>query len=800
MRTRPLLLRDVLLLTIGSLTLLIALLIGQDVYAEWQKLAKMHALKEATLLGDQLFEAAEKLSVERDIVFSMLHASGKESMDDLGARLAESQRDVDQAMGAATEEVKRYGFQELADQLDEGAAQFGELRDLRHQVNAAVALPVAKRDPVLSQRWFDVSTALILQTQNLWMHFIKHFANIDSSMALHMRFKHILGIIMEYSGRQRSMIGRLLADNADPTPEEQAQLLRWQGTVETGWSIGDTLADQGALYPSIAPFFQDAKSHYFTVYDMMRDIFYVPGAHHGASYPISVEFWLDLASQTTDSLNTLKDAALKKTRDYVELLEARAQRSIFYHFTLLLCVLALCAYSFRTVIYRVIRPVNSMVEALVSATEGKPVSIEPPTYSRQDEIGKLAFVLHVFQQNVDEVKRTSAALGESESKLYQAQKMEAIGNLTGGMAHDFNNLLGIVIGNLDLLLEHVEKNEQAQQLAQAAIDAALRGADLTRRLLAFARQQPLQPQRIEINQLVEGITKLLSRTLGENIEISLELAPGIWPTVADPAQLEAAITNLATNARDAMPEGGKLIISTLNGQLDADYAAEHTDVRPGDYAVIEVSDTGTGMPPEVVNRIFEPFFTTKERGKGTGLGLAMVFGFLKQSGGHVNVYSEVGAGTTFRLYLPRTATDAAETVQISTPTLAVGGHETILVVEDNEAMRKVVSRQLGELGYHVLEAGNASAALEMLTAGDRVDLLFTDIVMPGKLDGLGLAREVTARWPALKVVLTSGFPESKLNGQNEPVTGIRLLSKPYRKEELARVIRETLENGAKKHT
>ena len=377
--------------------------------------------------------------------------------------------------------------------------------------------------------------------------------------------------------------------------------------------------------------------------------------------------------------------------------------------------------------------------------------------------------------------------------LQQAQKMEAIGNLTGGMAHDFNNLLSIIIGNLDSLSEQLEENSPPYQLSQAALEAALRGADLTRRLLAFARQQALQPQHININKLVEGITKLLARTLGEDIPISLNLAPDTWTVVADPAQLESALTNLATNARDAMPHGGQLSIATHNGHLDADYAAQHAEVTPGDYVVIEVTDTGTGIRPEVAARIFEPFFTTKERGKGTGLGLAMIFGFMKQSGGHVNVYSEIDIGTTFRLYLPRAVKGTETIVQTVQPAKATGGHETILVVEDNGDLRNIVKQQLNQLGYHVLEAANGAEALKLLTEGDKIDLLFSDIVMPGKINGMELARLATERWPSLKVILTSGFPDTQVNGQQESPAGLRLLSKPYRKADLARTLREVFE-------
>ena len=282
----------------------------------------------------------------------------------------------------------------------------------------------------------------------------------------------------------------------------------------------------------------------------------------------------------------------------------------------------------------------------------------------------------------------------TEEQLQQAQKMEAVGNLTGGLAHDFNNLLGVIIGNLDLLRDTPSGDPDADEFINEALNAALRGADLTRRLLAFARRQPLQPARIEINKLIGRIVRLLERTLSEEIQITLDLDPDLWPVVVDPAQLESSLTNLATNARDAMPGGGQLIVVTANRSLDADYASQYPEVQPGEYAMVEVTDTGTGMPPDVASYIFEPFYTTKEQGKGTGLGLSMVFGFIKQSGGHINVYSEVGIGTTFRLYLRRAEIDT-QAVGVPVPAALVrGGGETILVVEDNASLRRVVSHML----------------------------------------------------------------------------------------------------------
>ena len=377
-----------------------------------------------------------------------------------------------------------------------------------------------------------------------------------------------------------------------------------------------------------------------------------------------------------------------------------------------------------------------------------------------------------------------------EDQLRQAQKIEAIGQLTGGIAHDFNNLLGVIIGNLDLLRETRLEDEELSELSGDALEAALRGADLTRQLLAFARRQPLQPKKLDINELVTGTTRLLKRVLGENIEISVRFEDEACLVMADRTQLEAALTNLATNARDAMPRGGQLIISTGVRDLDADYAAVQQDVAPGRYALIEVTDTGIGMPAEVRDHIFEPFYTTKDRDRGTGLGLSMVFGFLKQSGGHVSVYSEAGVGTTFRLYLPSASGEAAMKTEPNLVDQLVGRGETALVVEDDTPIRRIVVRYFRELGFNVVEAKNAAEAVACLDA-EAIDILFTDVVMPGAMDGVELAHMAAERWPSLNVILTSGFPQTKLQDDLDQ-DRFRLLSKPYRKADLAQVLRESL--------
>jgi PAS domain S-box-containing protein len=382
-----------------------------------------------------------------------------------------------------------------------------------------------------------------------------------------------------------------------------------------------------------------------------------------------------------------------------------------------------------------------------------------------------------------------------ETQLRQSQKMEAVGTLTGGMAHDFNNLLGVIILNLGVAQRLLVGTDQVKSLVADALASARSGANLIRSLLAFARRQPLRPSRIEINDQVSNMNNLLTRVVGEDIEIIAELAPNLWPVIADPSQVEASIVNLATNARDAMPNGGRLTIATGNQHLDAAYATLHPAVVPGDYVKITVSDTGTGMTPEVLANVFEPFFTTKEQGKGTGLGLSMVFGFANQSGGHVSIYSEPGLGTTIRLFLPR-APDIAEPHapmrSLSRTGLEKGRGETVLVVEDNAAMRKAVVNQLLLLNYRVLEADSGLTALVMLET-EKAVLVLSDVVMPGGMDGFDLAARIRARWPSVRVLLTSGFSEGQWQAPaNGSDLSLRLLSKPYDQEQLARTIWETL--------
>ena len=380
----------------------------------------------------------------------------------------------------------------------------------------------------------------------------------------------------------------------------------------------------------------------------------------------------------------------------------------------------------------------------------------------------------------------------SENRMRQAQKMETIGQLTGGVAHDFNNLLQIIMANLDLVLRRVSDPDMRQRLNNA-LTGAERGSKLTRQLLAFARRQPLRPEPVNLGRLVRDLTNLLRRTIGESIEIEETVAAGLWTVMADRSQVENAILNLSINARDAMPEGGKLTIELGNAHLDSAYAAQHEDMTPGQYVMVAVSDTGTGMSKEVMERAFDPFFSTKPEGRGTGLGLSMVYGFLKQSGGHAKIYSEAGHGTTIRLYLPRSL-QGEPLPFIGAETATAGQGEMILVVEDDDEVRSAVISMLHDLGYRTAEAANGEAALDILRQENSIDLMFTDVVMPGELQGRQVAQEALLIRPDLRIVFTSGYTENSIIHNGRLDDGVQLLSKPYRKEDLARKFREVLQN------
>jgi PAS domain S-box-containing protein len=380
----------------------------------------------------------------------------------------------------------------------------------------------------------------------------------------------------------------------------------------------------------------------------------------------------------------------------------------------------------------------------------------------------------------------------TEAQLRQSQKMEAVGQLTGGVAHDFNNILMVIMANVDALEEEKKLAPQLGDRIKGIGEATQRAADLTRQLLAFSRKQALRPQRTDINGLVTSTGSLLRRTLGEQIEIESILTEDLWHAEIDRAQLESALINLCINARDAMPDGGRLLIETSNTTLDRDYVAQNPDAAAGDYVMLVVTDTGKGIAADVLDKVFEPFFTTKESGKGTGLGLSMVYGFVRQSRGHIRIYSEVDRGTSVKLYLPRIDAASEAAAAPASPPMARGS-ERILVAEDDVRVRAVVVHQLKTLGYAVVEASDGLSALAALEADSPpFDLLLTDVIMPGPMNGKALADEVARRWPAVRIVFMSGYTETAVvhHGRLDP--GVLLLNKPFRKADLAQMLRQAL--------
>jgi len=430
-------------------------------------------------------------------------------------------------------------------------------------------------------------------------------------------------------------------------------------------------------------------------------------------------------------------------------------------------------------------------------------------------LGVSGFLVYYSQHFITELSKRTRELEEeakrrrvAEETLRQSQKMEAVGQLTGGIAHDFNNLLTVIMGNLDTLRRRLTQSPTDQTIGglaerllkplESAVQASRGAAQLTHQLLAFARKQPLKPVAVDLNRLISSMSDMLRRTLGEAISIETVLGGGLWATIADNNQLENALINLALNARDAMSTGGCLTIETANAYLDDAYVALFGDVAAGQYVILSVTDTGAGIAPDVLERVFEPFFTTKQVSKGSGLGLAMVHGFVKQSGGHVRIYSEVGHGTTVKIYLPRliaaSAVASAPAERAEPPALRPARpQEAVMVVEDNDGVREYARGALQELGYSVLAARDATEALQLLDGVTRVDLLFTDVVLPGPMGGRILADKVLQQRPGLPVLFTTGYTRNAIVHDGRLDADVHLLGKPYTQQDLARKIRELID-------
>ena len=437
--------------------------------------------------------------------------------------------------------------------------------------------------------------------------------------------------------------------------------------------------------------------------------------------------------------------------------------------------------SIRRQVDRITRMAQQLIGGDLSARIDAPLP--------RGELGELMALLNQTAQSLEQQRNDIAELNV---RLQKSQRMEAIGQLTGGIAHDFNNLLLVVSGSAEILLEEATGNPDQIRLLQSITKAARRGGALTQRLLAFAGKQALDPKPVDLNRLVAGLDPMLRRTLGEHIQIELIRAGGLWPALVDQSQLENALLNLCLNARDAMAGGGRLTIETANVRLDEEYAARTGDIPPGQYVMLAVSDTGQGIAPEHLQRVFEPFFTTKETGKGTGLGLSMVYGFVKQSAGHVAIYSEPLQGTTVKLYLPRASGAAAVVATTDDEDVVVGGGDIVLLVEDDDEVRQVAVASLRSLGYTVIETSDGPSAMAVLEQRADVKLLFTDIVMPGGMNGRALADAARRLRPELQVLYTSGYTENAIVHQGRLDEGALLLSKPYRRIDLDRAVRAAL--------
>jgi signal transduction histidine kinase len=434
---------------------------------------------------------------------------------------------------------------------------------------------------------------------------------------------------------------------------------------------------------------------------------------------------------------------------------------------------------------------------VVSGSVGEEAAVELMREGAHDFLfkSKLTRMIPVIERELREAGRR-AQHRDVQTRLRQMEKIEALGQLTGGIAHDFNNILAVIVGMTELVAAKVADDPKVSAMVKQIDESAERGAHLVQRLLTFARKRPLETRVLDLNATVGRVIAVLERTLGEHIVLESVTSEDLWPALADSSQLEDAILNLAVNARDAMPNGGRLVIETCNVHLDEDYASQNSDVAPGDYAAIIVADSGTGMSPEIVAHVFEPFFTTKEVGRGTGLGLSMVYGFVKQSGGHVKVYSEIGHGTTIKLYLPK-ATEHQAAGDRNVPAPASAGPqsqgETILVVEDDPAVRKMAVSILENLGYRVHQASDGRSALDILRGSEPIDLLFTDMVMPNGVSGQDLIRAARQLRPDMKALLTSGYSAQFIKAQEDAHRDIRLLNKPYRRDVLATAVRGALE-------
>lgn len=656
MRGQPLPIRSILWLTISALTVIIALLVGREMYVEWHQLKKIESLKDATAFSDRLFDATDKLSVERDVAFAMLHSPDHQDIDDLHARLTESRRDTDAAFSDTAAFIGQYPFPELSDLWKSIETKMAGIRTLRGEIDQAMALPKAQRQNEMAERWYGTVTELTTQAQDLWAAFIRHFTDINPIVTQHLRYKHFMLTISDYTSRERALIGKLLVENADATPEETGQLLRWQGMIALSWKMSQVLADQSGLYAQVGPAFKDAESHYQTMYDMVRDIFYIQGGGHGAAYPISTDLWFELSTQSADSLNTLKEVSKDAKHTYLDRLVNEGKQAITLHLAILIFALGTCAYCFFVISRRVINPINAMIKALLDATEGKPVSFVAPA-DRQDEIGKLAHVLYAFQKNAEEIKHTAIMLENYTHALERSNK--ELDDFAYIASHDLKEPLRGIHNHSRFLLEDNEGKLDPDSVSKLNRLVALsqRMEHLISDLLYFSRlgRQEMAFQSTDLNEVIRDIENTLDVFLTEHhAHISV---PEPLPTITcDKVRISEVFRNLVTNGVKYNDKPEKMVeIGFLENHAFSDGNLLKN--------VFYVRDDGRGIPPEFHEEIFRIFrrlqSSTNQPEDGTGVGLTFVKKIIERHGGRIWLESQPGAGSTFYFTLVGEVYDTA---------------------------------------------------------------------------------------------------------------------------------------------
>ena len=642
--------RNILLLTIGTLTFLITLLVGKEVFVQWQQLSSVESLKEASLIEDSLFDIGDKLSEERHISFSILHASDRPAVQSLKSNLKKSREESDAVFKVALELLKKYRFSELAPEIKVIENGFGVMQALRPEIDHAVTLPIDQRDPALSSRWFQNSTAAVMQTQKIWASIIKDFINADPIVNAQMRFKYFLGSSMEYTGRERSMIGRLIVENAAPTPQEQALLLRWQGVVDYFWNSVNRVADQSQLGDVLTPYLKDAKSDYDNVYDMVQGTFLLPGVKLAKPYPINGELWLELSTQSNDSLYKLKGITLKETSRYVEDLEMKAKRAILIQTVALLFTLLLCAYGFQVIFRRVLHPINTMIEALIGTAHGKTISPELLQVRQNDEIGKLAQVLSVFQKNVEELKHSSVVLGRYIEELKRSnQELDDFAYIA---SHDLKEpVRGLITQATFLLDDYQEKLDmEAIRRLRRLIYLSERMEQLVTDLLYFSRlgRTELAVKEIDPNEIVSEIRQMMDTFLKErNVRVTI---PKRMPrVVCDKLRIAEVFRNLITNAVKYNDKPERLVEVGFLEEIETPHGREKN--------VFYVKDNGVGIGPEFHEAIFRIFKRLKNPAvkdeEGTGSGLTFVKKIIERHGGRIWLDSAPEKGSAFYFTIGR---------------------------------------------------------------------------------------------------------------------------------------------------